>query len=92
MSIFLKILAAFILLAAPILAFQTTAWGINFITDNFWVRFIHPIVASFIFSGIVTGSFKDYWRPWKINREINPTRWVFVVSLFITILFALLME
>lgn len=92
MSAIGKILAAFVLLAAPLIAFQTTAWGIDFITNHYWVRFIHPMVASFLFAGIVTGSFKAYLLPWKVNREANPTRWIFVAAFLITLVFALLME
>ncbi len=92
MKVFIKIIAAFVLLTGNLLAFQTSSWGIEFITDHYWVRFIHPFVASFIFAGIVTNSFGDYFRPWKIKKEANPTRWAFVAALLITLILAFLIE
>lgn len=92
MKIITKLLAALVLFIAPVIAFQTSDWGIDFITKNYWVRFIHPLIASFLFAGIVTGSFKDYLKPWKVNKELNPTRWIFVISVIITIILSLLIE
>lgn len=92
MKAFIIILTAALTLFGNVLIFQSSGWGIDFITEHYWARFIQPVVMSFIFAGVATESFADYARPWKIGKRLNPTRLLFVSSVIITCLMALLIE
>lgn len=93
MKIFIRILVAFFLLAGNVLLFQTTNWGIDYVTDHYWIRFIHPVVASFLFAGIAWGGFKPYLLPFHTKATgYNPVHLLFLTGLVITVILALLIE
>jgi len=102
MKILIKLIAAFIALALPVIIFQSGSWGIDIVEHRKWIVFAHIPFTAIIFAAAVNWGIADMFKPFKVGywdegtkrfrKTINPFWGWYILSVIIEIVIAFLME